>query len=158
MYVEALEDATIDALGAFGVAAHGRVPGRTGVWVGDRKVAAAGVRITHGVSSHGVAVNVDTDLGWFDAIVPCGIADRSVTSLARELRRGEGVRHGGIGNAAAAPPSSSSSPAAPAVGLPLVAACFVRAFAAQLRYACVRPTGARELLPGGASSLPEGID
>ncbi len=49
------------------------------------KIAAIGVRIERGVSRHGLALNVDTDLAWFDAIVPCGIADAGVTSMAREL-------------------------------------------------------------------------
>ena len=67
---------------------QGRVPGRTGVWVGDRKIAAIGVQITHGVTRHGAALNVSTDLSYFDNIVPCGISDKEVTSLQRELREG----------------------------------------------------------------------
>ena len=72
-----------------GVAA-GRVPGRTGVWVGpdargpERKVCAMGIRCSRWVTMHGLALNVTTDLSWFDLVVPCGIADRGVTSLARE--------------------------------------------------------------------------
>ncbi|KAG2444287.1 hypothetical protein HXX76_001044 [Chlamydomonas incerta] len=86
-YVESLEDSVIDCLAGYGVAAQGRVPGATGVWVAERKVAAIGVRITYGVSSHGLALNVCPDLGAFDAIVPCGIPDKEVTSLQRELQR-----------------------------------------------------------------------
>ncbi|MEW5309559.1 MAG: hypothetical protein WDW38_001440 [Sanguina aurantia] len=83
-FVEGLEDAVVSAAAAFGISAQGRVPGATGVWVGQRKIAALGVQITHGVSSHGVALNVCTDLRYFDDIIPCGITDREVTSLSRE--------------------------------------------------------------------------
>ena len=88
-YLRALEDAVVDTCADVGVAA-GRVAGRTGVWVGpdargpERKVCAMGIRCSRWVTMHGLALNVTTDLGWFDLIVPCGIADRSVTSLAQE--------------------------------------------------------------------------
>jgi lipoyl(octanoyl) transferase len=82
-YVRDLEDVLIRTGGDFGVAA-GRVPGFTGVWVGQRKLAAIGVRISRWITSHGFALNVSTDLRFFDLIVPCGIADRGVTSLAAE--------------------------------------------------------------------------
>ena len=85
-YVRDLEEALIRAAGDFGVAA-GRVPGLTGVWVGDGKLAAIGVRISRWITSHGFAFNVTTDLSHFDLIVPCGIADRGVTSLDRLLGR-----------------------------------------------------------------------
>jgi lipoate-protein ligase B len=84
-YVEGLEDAMVAAAGAYGVSARGRVPGRTGVWVGERKLGAVGVRISHGVTSHGLALNVDTDLAAFDTIVPCGAPDKAATSLAAEV-------------------------------------------------------------------------
>ncbi len=83
-YVRALEVTLIDTLATLGVEAS-TVVGRPGVWVAGAKVAAIGVAIRGGISTHGFALNVDCDLAWFDAIVPCGIADASVTSLARLL-------------------------------------------------------------------------
>ncbi len=81
-YVRALEELLIRALATFDVAA-GRSPGFTGVWVGGAKIAAIGVRVaTGGVTSHGFALNVAPDLAHFDGIVPCGIVDRGVCSLA----------------------------------------------------------------------------
>jgi lipoyl(octanoyl) transferase len=79
-YVRDLEEVLIATAGAFGVTA-GRVPGLTGAWVGDRKLAAIGVRIARWVTSHGFAFNVATDLDHFKLIVPCGIINKGVTSL-----------------------------------------------------------------------------
>jgi lipoyl(octanoyl) transferase len=81
-YVRDLEDVLIRVAADFGVAA-GRVAGLTGVWVGDEKLAAIGVRISRWVTSHGFALNHTTDLSHFGLIVPCGIADRGTTSLAK---------------------------------------------------------------------------
>ena len=81
-YVRDLEEVLIRVAADFGVEAA-RVPALTGVWVGDDKLAAIGVRIARWITSHGFAFNVTTDLSFFDLIVPCGIADRGVTSLAR---------------------------------------------------------------------------
>jgi lipoic acid synthetase len=83
-YVRALEVTLVDALRAFGVEA-GLQRGLTGVWVGDEKVAAIGVKVAGGRTRHGFALNVDPDLAMFDHIVPCGITDMGVTSLARVL-------------------------------------------------------------------------
>ena len=85
-YVRDLEQAMIDASAAFGVTAT-RVPGMSGAWVGNDKLAAIGVRVSRWVTSHGFALNVSTDLTHFSYIVPCGIEDRSVTSLGRLLGR-----------------------------------------------------------------------
>jgi lipoyl(octanoyl) transferase len=80
-YVRDIEEVLIRAIAPFGVVG-GRRDGRTGVWVGNRKIAAIGVRVSSGwITSHGFALNVDTDLRFFDAIVPCGIRDGGVTSL-----------------------------------------------------------------------------
>lgn len=81
-YVRDLEEVLIQAVGRFGVAA-GRCPGLTGVWVGPDKIAAIGVRIARWIASHGFALNVTTNLDHFGLIVPCGIRDRGVTSIAR---------------------------------------------------------------------------
>jgi lipoyl(octanoyl) transferase len=86
-YVRTLEAAIIRTAAAFGVEA-GRVDGLTGVWVdGERKLAAIGVRVRRGVTTHGLALNVNTELRWFDEMIPCGIRDKDVTSLGRELGR-----------------------------------------------------------------------
>ena len=85
-YMRALERIIIGSVAEFGLAAA-TVDGLTGVWTGDgqRKIAAIGVKIAGGVAYHGFAINVDPDLRMFDGIIPCGIADRGVTSLAVEL-------------------------------------------------------------------------
>jgi lipoyl(octanoyl) transferase len=85
-YVRDLEEVLIQTAAAFGVDAS-RVAGLTGVWVGNEKLAAIGVRIARWVTSHGFAFNVTTNLDHFGLIVPCGITDRGVTSLARLLGR-----------------------------------------------------------------------
>jgi lipoyl(octanoyl) transferase len=84
-YVRSLEEAIIATAAGFGVEAH-LEDGLIGVWVeGNRKLAAIGVRVRRGVTTHGLALNVNTDLRWFAEMIPCGIADKEVTTLAREL-------------------------------------------------------------------------
>ena len=85
-YVRDLEEVLIRVVAEYGLAGE-RVQGLTGVWVGGEKVAAIGVRIARWVTSHGFALNVSTDLDYFNMIVPCGIGDRGVTSLAKLLGR-----------------------------------------------------------------------
>jgi len=85
-YVRDLEEVLIRAVAGFGVEAT-RVGGLTGIWVGDEKLAAIGVRISRWVTSHGFALNVNTNLAHFGLIVPCGITDKGVTSLQRLLGR-----------------------------------------------------------------------
>jgi lipoate-protein ligase B len=79
-YVHALEEALIDTLRGYGIEA-GRREGARGAWCGDAKVAAIGVRVSRGVTMHGFALNVNTDLSWFGDIVACGLRDASVTSM-----------------------------------------------------------------------------
>lgn len=84
-YVEKLELTMVELASEYGVKAlRGGSHGETGVWVGDRKMGAVGVHISSGVTSHGLAFNIDPDLSYFDHIVPCGISDKGVTSLKRE--------------------------------------------------------------------------
>ena len=90
-YVRRLEAALIEALAALGIAG-GRVEGRPGVWVGAAKVAAIGVRVSRGITSHGFALNVSPDLSYFEHIVPCGLSDAAVTSVERLLGRSVPLR------------------------------------------------------------------
>jgi lipoyl(octanoyl) transferase len=85
-YVRDLETVLIRTVADYGIGA-GRIPGLTGVWVRNEKIAAIGVRIARWITSHGFALNVNTNLDHFDLIIPCGIADRGVTSMARVLDR-----------------------------------------------------------------------
>ena len=93
-YVRAIEEMLVAALGEFGVT--GTSEGHpTGVWVDDKKVAAIGVKVARRVTLHGFALNVSTDLSYFEHIVPCGMPLAQVTSLSQE--RGESVRVGDVG-------------------------------------------------------------
>ncbi|HJL15149.1 MAG TPA: lipoyl(octanoyl) transferase LipB [Sandaracinaceae bacterium LLY-WYZ-13_1] len=85
-YVRDLEELMVRLSADYGLEA-GRVEKMNGTWIGDRKIGAIGVRISRWVTMHGFAYNVSTDLAHFGVIVPCGIADRGVTSLERELDR-----------------------------------------------------------------------
>ncbi len=84
-YVRTLEAAVIGTAAAFGISAD-RLDGAPGIWIdGERKLAAVGVRVKRGVTTHGLALNVNNDLRWFDEMIPCGLPDKEVTSLAREV-------------------------------------------------------------------------
>lgn len=90
-YMRTLEEAVILTLAEFGMPA-GRINGLTGVWIDheipgrERKICAMGVKTSRWVTMHGLALNVNSDLSFFDKIVPCGIADKGVTSMEKELR------------------------------------------------------------------------
>jgi lipoyl(octanoyl) transferase len=96
-FVRRVEEAMIRAAADLGVQT-GRVPGRSGVWLGattgraERKVGAIGIRVARGVTMHGFSLNADVDLSYYDRFVPCGIADAGVTSLSAELGRDVTVR------------------------------------------------------------------
>lgn len=94
-YLRTLEEAVISTLAAFGIPGK-RVPGRTGVWIApvertsdtrvvERKICAMGIRCSRWVTIHGLALNISTDLSYFENIVPCGIQDAKVTSMEKEL-------------------------------------------------------------------------
>ncbi len=85
-YVRDLEEVLIRTIAEFGIEGT-RISGLTGVWVGNEKIGAIGVRIARWITSHGFALNVNTDLSYFRMIVPCGITDKGVTSLSRLLGR-----------------------------------------------------------------------
>ena len=96
-FVRRIEEAMIATIREFGVADAGRIEGRSGVWVPaddpqvgvrrDRKVAQLGIRVTHGVTMHGMAVNCDNTLEYFGHIIACGISDADVTTMSLETGR-----------------------------------------------------------------------
>jgi lipoyl(octanoyl) transferase len=87
-YLRRLEEVVIRACAALGVRAGRRADVQTGVWVGDDKICAIGIRLLRArVTLHGFALNCDPDLTWFDGIVACGLPDHGVTSVSRELGR-----------------------------------------------------------------------
>jgi lipoyl(octanoyl) transferase len=90
-YVRDLEEVMIRVCADYGLEA-GRVKGFSGAWIGDQKIGAIGVRISRWITSHGFAFNVTTDLDFFNLIVPCGIADKGVTSLQSKLGRTVEIR------------------------------------------------------------------
>jgi lipoyl(octanoyl) transferase len=89
-FVREIESALIELCAELGIATE-RVCERSGVWVkdsnGDRKIAAIGIRVAKGVTTHGFAINVNPDLSAYEQIIPCGIVDAGVTSIAKELGR-----------------------------------------------------------------------
>ncbi|MBD5328553.1 MAG: lipoyl(octanoyl) transferase LipB [Bacteroides sp.] len=90
-YVSLLEESVLNLLRGYGIKGE-RVEGATGIWIGkgtreERKICAIGVKISRGISMHGLALNVNTELSAFSAINPCGFADKGVTSMQKELGR-----------------------------------------------------------------------
>ena len=126
--VEALEEEGVT--GARGRAAEGR--DFTGVWVGDRKLGSIGLHISHGVTMHGLAVNVDGDLAPFEWIVPCGLGGVAMTSIARETAP------------AAAPAAPAAAPAAPAAGPAGARTDRMACFRKRLAHRLAQDLGARQ--------------
>ncbi len=99
-YMRLLEESVIRTCASLGISA-GRIPGLTGVWVGHedaetaRKICALGVKTSRWVTMHGLAFNVNADLSYFDHIIPCGIDDKAVTSVERELNHLQDMRYVG---------------------------------------------------------------
>jgi len=87
-YMRSLEEVLIRLIDRYGLQA-GRKPGLTGVWIGDKKIAALGVRLSRWVTMHGFALNVNTDLSYYRGIIPCGIFEYGVTSLEQCLGRSQ---------------------------------------------------------------------
>ncbi|GMU96442.1 lipoyl(octanoyl) transferase LipB [Ignavibacterium album] len=85
-YLRTLEEVIIKVCNEYGLTA-GRVDGYTGVWIDDKKIAAIGIKISRWITMHGFAFNVNTNLDLFNGIIPCGISDKSVTSLQKELEK-----------------------------------------------------------------------
>lgn len=85
-YLRALEEVIILTCKDYGIDASGN-PAYTGVWLENRKIAAIGIKVSRWVTMHGFAFNVNTDLSFFNGIIPCGISDKEVTSLQKELKR-----------------------------------------------------------------------
>lgn len=120
-HVRNLEETAIRALAGLGVAGE-RTVGARGVWVGGRKIASVGVNVRRWVSMHGIALNVDVDMDWFDLINPCGLEGVEMTSVSRELGR-------------SVPVSSVAPP-------------FLAAFAAVYGVALTEPSPGAGVLPG----------
>ncbi len=85
-FLREIEQALIDALAVFGIQGSRNAAG-TGVWVGEAKIAAIGIKLSRWVTKHGFALNITTDLTYFENIIPCGISDKAVTTMARECGR-----------------------------------------------------------------------
>ena len=81
-YMRALESVIIDALSTIGLDPN-RIVNLPGVWIGENKIAALGVRLRNGISQHGFAINVSTDLSWYESIIPCGLQNYGVTSIEK---------------------------------------------------------------------------
>lgn len=90
-YVRLLEKCMSALSARFGIPATTN-DSNIGVWIGENKIGAVGVQSSRGVTAHGFALNCSTDLAWFDRIVPCGLADKGVTSLTAEIRKSEDLK------------------------------------------------------------------
>jgi lipoate-protein ligase B len=124
-YVRSLEAVLIEALSRFGIGAQ-RQPGRPGVWLGGAKIASIGVHVSRGITSHGFALNVDPDLRYFSHIVPCGLPDVTVTSLAEALTERRGGQPPALSDRTVAPTPSM------AAVMDAVVAAFARSFGLQM--------------------------
>jgi lipoyl(octanoyl) transferase len=91
-YVRNLEMTAIKALNDFGLEGKRRPP-YTGIWIDNRKIAAIGIAVRRGITFHGLALNVNTDLSYFDRIIPCGLSWANVTSMAKELGKDPSVHN-----------------------------------------------------------------
>lgn len=91
-YVKNLEMTAIETLKNFGLEARRRPP-YTGIWIDNRKIAAMGIAVRKGITYHGLALNVNTDLSYFDRIIPCGLSWADVTSMAKELGKDPNVHN-----------------------------------------------------------------
>ena len=91
-YVKNLEMTVIETLKNFGLEARRRPP-YTGIWIDNRKIAAMGIAVRRGITFHGLALNVNTDLSYFDRIIPCGLSWADVTSMAKELGKDPSVHN-----------------------------------------------------------------
>jgi lipoate-protein ligase B len=83
-YLRGLEEVIINTLSEYGISAN-RDPEHTGVWIGNRKIAAIGIKVSRWITMHGFAFNINSDLSLFNGIIPCGIFHKEVTSLSKEL-------------------------------------------------------------------------
>lgn len=90
-YLRGLEEVIIKTLAYYGISA-GREPKYTGVWINDRKIAAIGIKVSRWITMHGFAFNINSDLSFFNGIIPCGINDKSVTSLQKELGKEQNIQ------------------------------------------------------------------
>lgn len=128
IYLRTLERVLIKTLGAFDIAAR-RNPPWTGVWVEDRKIASMGISVRRGITYHGAALNVNTDLAYFGRIVPCGLPWAEMTSMQKELGR--------------------------ELSMPEVKRAFVRVFVQQFRYRELKELCHEDIQSGSRLERPE---
>jgi lipoyl(octanoyl) transferase len=146
-YLRTLEQALIDALAELGIPAERR-PGYTGVWTRQRKIASLGVHVKQWVTWHGFALNVTTDPGEFERIVPCGIPGVVMTSVAREIPTPTGMGNGERGMVTHATALWDDTVAA-------VTRCFARAFGLEAKFVEEKRRGTASR--GGVTKLLDGV-